>query len=303
MIRSARSFSKGKRVRQIFFLLILLPLFFSQKSFGITPSLTHIPLFNAVYGVDDREFVGINSSKKLNTLGASIAMVVPASEIEIKFKRAIVKANKLKDTVMLCEGEKFREHLSLPNCTAFLIAPDIMASAGHCFKTEEDCKENKFIFEVKEKYETTQGHEIPLENIFSCKEIIESDIDGIALIRLEKSTVKKHPLKLNLNKELKHGGDVFMLGHPFGLPLMYSKKVKSKNENSKNPFFLAPLDSFVGNSGSPVFNAKTYEVEGVLISGKEDLYKSEKENCYKNQVYAEKGGENIAKIRFVESYL
>ncbi len=60
-----------------------------------------------------------------------------------------------------------------------------------------------------------------------------------------------------------------MLGHPWGLPLKIAGGGKVvKNEHSESRFFFeAMLDTFSGNSGSPVLNEATLEVEGILVVG------------------------------------
>lgn len=44
-----------------------------------------------------------------------------------------------------------------------------------------------------------------------------------------------------------------------------------RNLIRKRDFFMASLDAFVGNSGSPVFNKETGLVEGILVEGAEDF--------------------------------
>ena len=51
--------------------------------------------------------------------------------------------------------------------------------------------------------------------------------------------------------------------------------------------------SFEGNSGSPVFNAETFEVEGILVNGQEDLVQDPKIECYRNIVYGGSGFEGV----------
>jgi hypothetical protein len=36
-------------------------------------------------------------------------------------------------------------------------------------------------------------------------------------------------------------------------------------------FFVANLDTYGGNSGSPVFNSETHKVEGILVRGETDF--------------------------------
>ncbi|OQB98875.1 MAG: hypothetical protein BWX80_03903 [Candidatus Hydrogenedentes bacterium ADurb.Bin101] len=63
-----------------------------------------------------------------------------------------------------------------------------------------------------------------------------------------------------------------VIGHPSGLP----KKIAFGSEtrvrkNDAQGFFYANLDSYGGNSGSPVFNAEDGFVEGILVRGNTDF--------------------------------
>ncbi len=61
-----------------------------------------------------------------------------------------------------------------------------------------------------------------------------------------------------------------MIGYPRGLPEKFSLHRKVAN-NSDSSYFSADLDCFHGNSGSPVFNSKTLEVEGIFVRGEGDF--------------------------------
>ena len=41
--------------------------------------------------------------------------------------------------------------------------------------------------------------------------------------------------------------------------------------NTADGYFVANLDTYGGNSGSPVFNSDTHEVEGILVRGERDF--------------------------------
>ncbi len=68
-----------------------------------------------------------------------------------------------------------------------------------------------------------------------------------------------------------------MVGHPSGLPQKIAGGARVR-DNSASSHFVANTDSYGGNSGSPIFNELTSEVEGILVRGVAD-YVSEG-NCY-----------------------
>ena len=48
-------------------------------------------------------------------------------------------------------------------------------------------------------------------------------------------------------------------------------------------FFVCNLDTYGGNSGSPVFNSSTHELEGILVRGETDFIVTEN-GCRKSNV-------------------
>ena len=80
------------------------------------------------------------------------------------------------------------------------------------------------------------------------------------------------------------------LGGVMLLPLFFTPQISM---NSNEFQFSTNLDSFEGNSGSPVLNAKTFEVEGILVNGQEDLVLDSELQCYRNAVYDGSGNEGV----------
>ncbi|HAU89128.1 MAG TPA: serine protease, partial [Elusimicrobia bacterium] len=73
---------------------------------------------------------------------------------------------------------------------------------------------------------------------------------------------------------------------------------------SKSGYFVADLDTFGGNSGSPVFNTRTKKIEGILVRGDEDFLDSPA-GCTTMATYEQTGGrgEDVTKISEVEKYI
>ena len=61
-----------------------------------------------------------------------------------------------------------------------------------------------------------------------------------------------------------------MIGFPSGLPCKVAANAKV-SQNTDTFVFTGNLDTYGGNSGSPVFNLTTHEVEGILVRGGEDF--------------------------------
>lgn len=286
---------------QILFTLIL-------SCFYLQNVQAQLPVQNtpqAIYGKDERQFISRFTEKNLRKLSESVAMIVPGDSLSSRWLTSLIKAEKLseKSMVNLCLDEKFSNHHSLNSCTGFLIGPDLVASAGHCFMSADDCSNKRIVFEVTAKNEVESGYKVQNHKIYECQEIVKSALSeetDYAVIRLKSKVYGRKPLKLKSLKAapLANGEKVFMIGHPLGLPQVLSKSAKVV-ETENEHFFKATLDSFEGNSGSPVFNARTLEVEGILVRGEEDFVENAEGQCRRYKTYEEESGkgESITKIQ------
>lgn len=306
MIESGHRFPLGDCVRQVLFLTLFTTLFSASALKAEVPSIQGL---GAVYGVDDREFVSNKSDKKIQELSKSIALIVTVDRIDVGMFKTRINAANSQEELNMCVSERFVTAPALPGCTGFLVAPNILASAGHCFQTEDDCANKKIIFDVEAKKQSRKGYSVNSNTVYSCSKIISNqydpsrpDLQDYALIQLDRAPKNRLPLKLNLTKKIADKEKVFMIGHPFGMPLMLSPR-GAVNNNSSELQFSANLDSFEGNSGSPVFNAKTFEVEGILVNGQQDLVQDPKIECYRNAVYDGGGLEGVFRASELAPFL
>src|SRR5690606_9114881 len=112
------------------------------------------------------------------------------------------------------------------------------------------------------------------------------------------------PLKFRKSGTTGLGAELVIIGHPLGLPLKIadSARVTSVEHN----YFRANLDSYGGNSGSPVINIHTQEVEGILVRGEEDFIDTSsgcKTSLRMDDQVATDGGQEIAFITNIEELL
>jgi hypothetical protein len=266
------------------------------------------PHIDAIYGADDRSFVSSYSPKNIQNLASSVAMIVSKDNTKKGLLKTTIFAQPLKENMKLCKSERHENEPTLTGCTGFLVGPDLLATAGHCVDTEHKCSDITIAFGVYTTEKSSEGFKIAQKDIYNCKEVIAREFDGerdFAIIRLDRVVKKRSPLKLNLSKEVTEGTSVFMLGHPLGLPMLHSKPAPV-NVIIDDFSFKATLDSFAGNSGSPVINAQTSEVEGILVRGEEDFVKDE-EGCYRYKKYETQleplRGEGVSKISELREFL
>jgi V8-like Glu-specific endopeptidase len=173
-------------------------------------------------------------------------------------------------------------------CTGFLIAPDILVTAGHCFAKDGQTFRDRFAANVGKKEDYvwvfdytsdapvgTDGAlryvNIPQKNQYRIAEIIDASFTGLrgvdfdyAVIRLDRKADRK-PFKYRVGASVSLDDMLAMVGSPRGLPLKISDSARVTNNDGLYSF-LTNLDAFGGNSGGPVFNVNGW-IEGILVRG------------------------------------
>ena len=250
---------------------------------GIILVLTSfIPAHAMVFGSDHRADYDQISDSVMRSLGKSVFTFVLKQDLvqtpdgNCRF----VKHDTLRKTLGLCAGERFGEQTSVPTrCSGFLISPELGVTAGHCvspLEVKDFCKSYFIVFD----YDMHSGGRAPLtlskSSVYECDRIASlvfdpnGRTDDYAVLHFSRP-VEHHPfLKYRKKGKIADRAGVFMIGYPRGLPEKFSLDRKVSN-NSDPSYFSADLDCFHGNSGSPVFNSKTLQVEGIFVRGEGDF--------------------------------
>jgi len=219
-----------------------------------------LPLYShaIIFGPDDR--AEVNSG-----LTPMEAMVNAATATMIK-KDNLSAFISLEEKSNVCSDQKFSNQNAIGECTAFLVAPNLLMSAGHCmyvdgndYKTTCDNMAFAFDFEVGVNN---------LSDVVECEEVIfhrwdPEESSDYALIKL-KETIGDRPY-LKLSKNIYKGQELLSVGSGLGLPKKISRT--GKVQKYKNKHLNYDLDLFGGNSGSPIVDKPTGEVIGVHIYG------------------------------------
>jgi hypothetical protein len=272
---------------------------------------------DSIYRIDNRELVSQESSPLVKTLSKSVAMIFNSDDLITENNQLIIFANLLLEPppigINICPNERFANHHAYrAACSGFLVGPDLLVSAGHCFESQFSCDNQLIAFDLDADSEVSRGFTTDERNIYRCKEVIahiydEDRLQDYAVVRLDRKS-DRMPLQLRTRGKISKKDKVFLIGHPLGLPLVYSAPAELvKNMNPR--FFKARINSFHGNSGSPVFNAKTHLVEGILVRGEEDLETNEDGQCQKYIKYSpdkevdKLKGESVTRIKFILPFL
>ena len=156
-------------------------------------------------------------------------------------------------------------------------------TAGHCIENKNDCDNTQFVFDFVMNNSENATTQFNQDQVFSCNKILgwkkENSGADFAIIELDRPVTNRKTLTMSNNKNLSINDEVFIIGHPSGLPSKVTDEGLVRFVNHNSDYFNTNSDTYGGNSGSAVFNAKTYEVEGILVRGEEDFIKDPDLKC------------------------
>jgi len=232
----------------------------------------------AIFGEDNRSEVTASSPFADLARATAIAVINGIEEVQPDGRLTVAADH----SDRLCKDERFRNQGFLaPSCSGFLIGPDILLTAGHCQtnsgeeirgETEMYCKvfDWLFDFQVLEDGEP-QTRDIPMDRLYHCKRIIyavsdeRSPFRDFAIVQLDRPVTGRKPFKVATGA-VAVGDSVAAIGNPMGLPTKVADRARVTFNNPLAMTFITNIDSYEGNSGSAVFNAKK-EIVGILIGG------------------------------------
>jgi V8-like Glu-specific endopeptidase len=245
-----------------------------------------------VYGDDNRHDLYEVRNPMFLKLAKSTAGMIPKERLRKRSDGTLQLTDKksLADRKNVCPDERFSQQVTAPECSGFLVGPDLLVTAGHCYfamgNPEGDCRDNVWVFDYAiDRTGKNPASKILTRDVYECKKIVAGKYDRLGdytLIQLDRKVLGRQPLQFRQRGILPAATPLVVMGHPSGLPLKISDKASVTKNANKNTFSTT-LDTFQGNSGSGVFNSRTGLLEGILIQGKTDYLLKDKNNpnsCY-----------------------
>lgn len=270
---------------------------FSVGFVNITPKV--------IYGEDNRVDVYQVQRSDIREIADSTVALIPSRSV-VRDAQGNFKINTTTygHEMDLCKSEPFFDQPTAANCSGSLVGEDLIATAGHCISTK-DCATYSFVFGFRMLDAKTAPQTIAADDVYTCKEIVAREYTSAqdyALVRLDRP-VRGHRVLTIQSTPAQAGDDIYVVGHPSGLPTKIADGAKVRSQ--KGAFFQANLDTYGGNSGSAVFNARTNEIVGILVRGAQDFAYDRVKQCTVSNRCTDDGcrGEDVTNISFIAEAL
>ena len=233
-------------------------------------SLSAFAVEKTIYGTDDRiDYYAANSF--FQELSKSTAAMIKKSRMYTIGNTSYITGPTLREKG-ICPQERFSSQIAAATCSGFLVAEDLLVTAGHCITSKKDCASYNWVFDYRLENPDDLANKVSNNSVYNCKRILEHKLTGglnqndYALIQLDRK-VDRRPLRYRQHGEIKKDSKIFVIGHPSGLPTKIA--LDGVVRKKRKTYFQANVDTFGGNSGSAVFN-KNGVIEGILVRGKDD---------------------------------
>ncbi|WPU63611.1 trypsin-like serine peptidase [Peredibacter starrii] len=261
---------------------------------------------DVIYGEDNRMDVFESRDSAMVELSRSTAAMIAGANLKKAANGEIAIQAETLESRGVCKSERFSQQITAANCSGFLVSENVLVTAGHCIKDNNDCASWKWVFDYKVDSAEQGTVNVAASNIYSCKRIISRTLDQVskddyAVIELDRKVANRRPLTFRRSGKIASGTAVTVIGHPTGLPTKIADGANVRSLNTK--YFVANLDTYGGNSGSAVFNSRTGEVEGILVRGENDYVYSSAQGCQVSNKCPSTGcrGEDVTYITNIEA--
>lgn len=282
--------------------MVILAGMFTANSFGMN---------KVIYGEDNRlDIFEVTNSMHLRLAKATAGKVANYNldeQVNGTYKMTGSRLN-------VCDGDKFDNQITSATCSGFLVesnGKEYLVTAGHCINSDRECSSHKWVFDYALNDASQKDIYVGKDSVYSCKRLVERKLESstgadYAVLELDRKVTGREPLRVRKTGAIENGDEILVIGHPTGLPSKVAGDAFVR-DSSKSAYFETNLDTFAGNSGSAVFNARTGDVEGILVRGHTD-YKSSRDsngNYCRTPVVCEMDscrGEDVTKITIIKEF-
>ncbi|WP_096331779.1 trypsin-like serine peptidase [Nannocystis exedens] len=245
---------------------------------------------STIYGRDNRRDIYTLSSPAHLRAAATAAAFVPLAAMTRRGPRFVLATQEYGPSLPLCPWERFYRQPTVAVGTGFLVAEDVLATAGHLAVESHLWGPGRepltaFVFGFQMLDPGRARTVIDADDVYFPRRVLlrEWTTQGPdwGLIQLDRPARGRPIAAVRHHGQVADRARLYMLGYPCGLPEKYVGGARVY-ANSAPSYFDADLDAYEINSGSPVFNAADDVVEGIAVRGnpRGDFRFRSKDNCF-----------------------
>lgn len=235
-----------------------------------------------VYGEDDRVDV-LEAGVPFAALARESAVALIAADKLVPLENGdyAISAPSYGQLQRLCPGERFSTQPAAANCSGVMIAPDVVATAGHCLSVaadgSPDCSQSRYVFGYAIT-ESTTDVVISASNVRECARVLihlkpPSDSAcryDVALVELKPSAESIATAASVRNSAVVDGEHLTVIGSTAGLPQKVDSGARVVDaRHVRGDYFTLSSDTFFVSSGSGVFDVNG-KLVGLFARGRRD---------------------------------
>lgn len=188
----------------------------------------------------------------------------------------------------VCRQERFSDHPKMRNdCSGVLIGAKQLLLPGNCI-TPHYCKNDLFYWMFNYHLDSSGPFSMDRkrEHFYKCEKVLKQVYNpntaiSYAVIELNKEVTGISPVKLSQEITISPETELIAIGHPAGMPLKAAGDAYVTDQTDAH--FLVSSDIAGKSKGTAIFNAKTYELEGMLINGRAHF--EMKDGCKRSPIF------------------
>lgn len=231
----------------------------------------------AIYGKDDRIDV-YEANSKGKKLSSSIVALVKTSNLQQKSSGYRLATNNYGESMSLCSSVRFYQQPTSAFCSGVVIGSKYILTAGHCKAVS--CDQTAIVLDFDMTSSSSARQNFSSKQVYRCQSVVakgESSNSDWMIMAMDRDFEQNLAVKPSSKTTAGQADNksFTIIGHPSGLPKKLAANGQYLLKESPH-IFRTSLDSYQGNSGSPVFNTQsilrgTPELEGVLVNGNTDF--------------------------------
>lgn len=185
-----------------------------------------------------------------------------------------VRASDAVDFFGVCPDDPLASELREPTvgtCTGFIVAPDLVLTAGHCIDAVDHVGNLRVVLDYARE-DGTLPRRLGKDQVFSVSVDARSEDarHDWATLRIRGGSFPRRVAPLCRPSDICDGREgVWSIGHPLGMSRRYLAQHRVLRRSESH--VVTDLDTYVGSSGSPVFDRHVGRVLGLVVSGRPDF--------------------------------